>query len=161
VELALRLASALRLFWVGRGYLREGRDVLERLLAGAQAITAPIRLKALNTVGVILWVQSDARRIVQVADEVLSLAREQEDHLNLTVALILRGTVIMLDRRGYAEAQACLEEALTEARTLGDRLTLVWALTSLGRLALYQQDAQRAIAWFEEGLVSSHCEIDG
>jgi ATP/maltotriose-dependent transcriptional regulator MalT len=73
--------------------------------------------------------------------------------LHLTVALILRGTAIMLDRRDYAAAQACLEEALTEARALGDRLTLVRALTSLGRLAWYQQDAQEAIAWFEEGLV--------
>src|SRR6266567_472472 len=33
VELALRLAGALRLFWNVQGYLREGRDVLERLLA--------------------------------------------------------------------------------------------------------------------------------
>ena len=153
VELALRLASALRLFWSGRGYLREGRNVLERFLAGAGSIAAPIRLKALNAVGVIIWGQSDARRLEQVADEALALAREQGDHLNMAVAMILRGTVMMLDRRDYAAAQACLEEALTWARALGDRFAIVSALMSLGRLALYHQDAQRAIAWLEEGLI--------
>ena len=152
VQLALRLASALRLFWLGRGYLRAGRSVLEQLLASTVAVVAPVRLKALNALGAILWVQSDAHRLAQVADEALALARKQGDHLNLTVAQIVRGTAIMLGRRDYAAGQACLEKALTEARTLGDRLTLVWALTSLGRLAWYQQDAPRAIACLEEGL---------
>ncbi len=155
VELALRLMSALRLFWSGRGrHLREGRNVLERLLALAHtgAIPAPVRLKALNAVGMILWIQSDARRLEQIAEEALALAQEQGDQRIMASAMILRGTAMMLDRRDYAAAQACLEEALTEARALGDRLILGWALTSLGRLAWYQHDAQRAIAWFEEGL---------
>ncbi len=152
VQLALRLASALRLFWLGRGYLREGRSVLEQLLASTVAVVAPVRLKALNALGAILWVQSDARRLAQVADEALALACQQEDYLNLAVALILHGTAIMLGRRDYAAGQACLEQALTEARALGDHLTLVWALTSLGRQAWYQQDAPRAIACLEEGL---------
>jgi predicted ATPase len=95
VQLALRLASALRLFWLGRGYLREGRSVLEQLLANTRATVAPVRLKALNALGAILWVQSDARRLAQVADEALALARKQGDHLNLTVALILRGTAAL------------------------------------------------------------------
>ncbi len=154
VELALRLVSALRVFWCGRGgYLREGRNVLERLLAQAGAIAAPVRLKALNAVGLILWIQSDMRRLEQIADEALALARDQGDQRIMAEAMILCGTVMMLDRRDYAAAQACLEEALTSARTLRDRSILVWALTSLGRLAWYQQDAQRAIAWFEEGLI--------
>src|SRR6266496_4552689 len=154
VELALRLVSALRMFWCGRGgYLREGRNVLERLLEQAGAIAAPVRLKALNAVGLILWIQSDVRRLEQIADEALALAREQGDQRNMAEAMILCGTVMMLDRRDYAAAQACLEEALTSARTLRDRLILGWALTSLGRLAWYQQDAQRAIAWFEECLI--------
>src|SRR5947209_4086018 len=154
VELALRLVSALRMFWCGRGgYLREGRNVLERLLAPAGAIAAPVRLKALNAVGLILWIQSDVRSLEQMADEALALARDQGDQRNMAEAMILCGTVMMLDRRDYAGAQACLEEAMTSARTLRDRLILGWALTSLGRLAWYQQDAQRAIAWFEECLI--------
>jgi predicted ATPase/DNA-binding CsgD family transcriptional regulator len=152
VELALRLAGALRLFWTGQGHLREGRDVLERLLADTRAIAAPMRLKALNALGVILWSQSDAHRLAQVADEALALAREQGDRVPLTIAMIQRGTAMMLGRGDYAVVQACLEEALTEACALGDLFTLVSALMSLGRLAEYQHDAQRAVPWFEEGV---------
>src|SRR6266581_3550077 len=152
VELALRLAGALRVFWISQGYLREGREVLERLLADTRAIAVPMRLKALNTLGVILWSQNDTRGLAQVADEALVLAREQGDHVPLTIAMIQRGTAIMLGRGDYAAAQACLEEALTEARALGDLFTLVSALMSLGRLAEYQQDSRRAVPWFEEGV---------
>src|SRR6266568_2542733 len=121
VELALCLASALQFFWAGRGYLREGRGVLERLLAQAGTIISPLHLKALITVGLIMWGQNDVHGLEPVADE--------------------------------AQALACLEEALASARVLGDRFTIVYALTSLGRLALYQQDAPRASACFEECLI--------
>jgi predicted ATPase/DNA-binding CsgD family transcriptional regulator len=153
VEVALRLASALRLFWAGRGYLREGRSFLERLLASNQVIAAPIRLKALSALGTILWVQSDALRIALVADEALALAREQGDQYHMTRAMIQQGVVMMLDRRDYAETQVWLEEALSIARALGDRHLLVIALLSLGRLALYQQDAPQVVAWLEEALI--------
>jgi DNA-binding CsgD family transcriptional regulator/tetratricopeptide (TPR) repeat protein len=159
VELALRLASALRFFWVGRGHLLEGRNVLERHLARTGAIAAPIRLKALNALGTILWSQNDARRLEQVADEALALAREQGDQWYITRAMIHRGSALMQERRDYAAAQACLEEALTEARLLGDRYLLVSALAHLGRLAWYQRDAPRAIAWYEESLI--HCRTMG
>ncbi len=152
VELALRLAGALRLFWIGHGHLREGRDVLERLLADTRAIAAPMRLKALNALGVILWGQSDARGLAQVADEALALAREQGDRVPLTIAMTQRATAMMLGRGDYTAAQACLQEALSEARALGDLFTLVSALMSLGRLAEYQRAAQQAIPWFEEGV---------
>jgi len=152
VELALRLAGALRLFWVGQGYMREGCDALERLLADTRAIAAPMRLKALITLGVILWTQSNPHRLAQVADEALALAREQGDRVALTSAMIQRGTAMMLDRGDYTAVQACLEEALTEARALGDHFILASALISLGRLAEYQRDAKLAVPWFEEGL---------
>ncbi|HET8854162.1 MAG TPA: LuxR C-terminal-related transcriptional regulator, partial [Ktedonobacteraceae bacterium] len=152
VEVALRLGSALCYFWFGRGHLREGRGFLERHLALTRTVAAPIRLKALVAVEVIMWAQNDARGLEQIAQEALALAREQGDQLNLTHAMILRGSAMTLERRDYAAAQTCLEEALTEARALGDRLVIVKALLSLGRLALFQRDAPRAIAWLEEGL---------
>jgi predicted ATPase len=153
MELALRLASALRWFWAGRGYLREGRDVLEELLAHSQAIAAPFRLKALSVLASILWVQSDAPRLAQIAEESLALALEQGDQLYMNRAMIMRGTVMMLDSRDYAAAQVCLEEALIKARTLGDRHNVVIGLLSLGRLALYQQDVPKVIVWLEEALI--------
>jgi predicted ATPase/DNA-binding CsgD family transcriptional regulator len=153
LEVALRLVAALWFFWVDRGLGHEVRNVLERLLAGAGAIAAPVRLKALNTLGLILWSQSDARGIEPVADEALVLARRLQDQWHMTYALAGRATVLMWDRHDYAAAQVCLEEALNEARALGDHYLLSVVLAQLGRLAWYQRDALRAIAWYEESLV--------
>jgi len=158
--LALRLGAALRAFWAGRGHLREGRNVLERLLSDAEAIAAPVRLKALAVLGTILWSQNDARGLEPVANETLALAQKQGDQLQMTFGLILRGAALMQGRRDYAQAQACLEEALASARALGDRDLVVAALSHLGRLAWYQQDAPRAIAWLEEGLIQCRARSD-
>ena len=121
----------------------EGRNVLERLLAGAGTIAAPVRLKALNTLGMMLWSQNDTHGLEPVADEALALALTRGDHLQMTVALILRGVAMMQERRDYAQAQACLDEALASARALGDRYLLFHALMCMGLLAWYQQDAPR------------------
>jgi predicted ATPase/DNA-binding CsgD family transcriptional regulator len=153
MELALRLASALRWFWAGRGYLREGRDVLEGLLAHNQAIATPLRLKALSVLASILWVQSDAPRLAQITEESLALALEHGDQVYMNRAMMMRGTVMMLDSRDYAAAQVCLEEALTRARALGDRNNLIIGLLSLGRLALYQHNVPQVIVWLEEALI--------
>jgi predicted ATPase/DNA-binding CsgD family transcriptional regulator len=152
-EVALRLGAALRTFWQIYGHYSEGRNVMERLLAGAETIAAPVRLKALNALGMILWGQNDTRGLEPVADEALALAREQGDHGQMTRALILRGVTMIRERRDYAQAQACLEEALASASALGDHLLLATALLSLGLLAWYQQDAPQAIAWYEESLI--------
>src|SRR6266567_1542767 len=98
-EVALRLGAALTLFWTGRGHLREGRNMLERLLAGAGTIAASIRLKALNMLGTILWNQNDTRGLEPVADEALALARTQGDHWQMTSAMTLRGVAMMQERR--------------------------------------------------------------
>jgi predicted ATPase/DNA-binding CsgD family transcriptional regulator len=152
-EVALRLGAALPFFWIGRGHLHEGRSFLERLLAGAGTIAAPVRLKALSALEAILLNQNDTRGLESVADEALALAREQGDHWQMTRATIFRGVAMMQERCDYAQAQACLQEGLASASALGDHLLLATALLSLGRLALYQQDAPRAIAWYEESLI--------
>jgi predicted ATPase/DNA-binding CsgD family transcriptional regulator len=152
-EVALRLGAALQFFWIGRGHLHEGRSFLERLLAGPGALEAPVRLRGLSALEAILLNQGDTRGFEPVADEALALAQKQGDHRQVARALILRGVAMMQERRDYAQAQVCLEEALTQGRVFGDRLLIAVALMSLGRLALYRQDAPQAIAWYEESLI--------
>jgi predicted ATPase/DNA-binding CsgD family transcriptional regulator len=158
-EEALRLGAAVRLFWAGR-HLREGRTALELLLAGARMIADPVRLKALNTLGMLLISQYDLRGLEPVADEALALALKLGDQELMTTALILGGVAMTLEgRRDYPRAQACLEEALASARAVGDRLGLYNALAMLSNLASIQHDASRAIAWLEECLI--HCRAVG
>jgi predicted ATPase/DNA-binding CsgD family transcriptional regulator len=152
-EVALRLGAALQFFWIGRGHLHEGRGFLERLLRRTVAASAPVRLRGLSALEAILLNQGDTRGFEPVADEALALAQKQGDQRQVARALILRGVAMMQERRDYAQAQACLEEALTLGRVFGDRLLIAVALMSLGRLALYRQDAPQAIAWYEESLI--------
>ena len=148
VEMALRLGSALQFFWLSRGYLREGRSMLEQLLAYAGTIAASIRLKALIALGTFMMFQSEAHGLEQIADEALALAQELGDQWNRTGALIVRAGAMMLVRHDYAAAQVCLEEVLTSAQALGDHFALGTAFLNLGSVALYQQDYPRAIASF-------------
>ena len=150
VELALRMGGALRFFWVGRSP-REGRSVLEQLLTRSRAIAAPVRLKALLTLGAIMYAYDDTGRLEQVAEEALSLARAQGDQPNMTLAMILYARAISY--RGEQEAErVCLEEALTIARALGDRFTIAFALDALGESAESQRDYVREVALCEESL---------
>ncbi|GAC1668260.1 MAG: hypothetical protein PVS3B1_05810 [Ktedonobacteraceae bacterium] len=159
IELAVRVAGALGYFWAGRGYLREGLGVLEQLLTSTQAIAAPIRLKALKAIGVVLWGQFDTRKLELVTDEALAIAQAQGDQHNIPFVMILHG-MVLIDKHDYTAAQACLEEALTRARALGDRFDIVAALANLGRVALYQQAYPQAVAWLEEGLIHSRSSGD-
>jgi predicted ATPase/DNA-binding CsgD family transcriptional regulator len=151
-EVALRLGAAVRIFWAGRWHLREGRTALERLLADARMIPDLVRLKALNTLGILLWMQNDTRGLGPVADEALALARTLGNQELMTTALFLRGIAMMFAGH-YAQAQAYLEESLASARALGDRLGLYNTLGCLGMLALLQHDAPQASAWIEEVLI--------
>jgi predicted ATPase/DNA-binding CsgD family transcriptional regulator len=159
VELALRLGSALWRFWIGRRYLREGRALLNQLLASPQAVAAPIRLKALITLGALIATQNDMGHLEPVADEALALAEEQEDQWNKTFATVLRGIAILVDKSKHEEAQARLEKALSEARVLGDRWLLIQTLAALGSLALYHQDYPRAVLLLEESI--AQCRVLG
>jgi len=60
-ELALRIRGALRFFWAGR-FPREGRSVLEKLLILLPMVAASVRLKALLTLGAIMYAYDDAGR---------------------------------------------------------------------------------------------------
>ncbi|MBV9228032.1 MAG: tetratricopeptide repeat protein, partial [Chloroflexi bacterium] len=155
VELALRLGSALWVFWIGRRYLREGRTLLNQLLSSAQAVSAPVRLKALITLGALIATQNDMDALEPVAQEALALAEEQGDQWNTAFAMALCGIAIMLDKSKYAEAQRRLEQALSRARALGERWLLIHTLIIRGSLATYHQDYPRAVLLLEESLLQS------
>jgi hypothetical protein len=72
-----------------RWYPGEGRSFLERGLAWKQAASAPLRLRALITEGLLMWYQRDFRELAPVVEEALALARELEDRENLIYALAL------------------------------------------------------------------------
>ncbi len=147
----LRLSSALLHFWINRWYPSEGRSFLERGLARNQAAPAPVRLKALIALGLLMWYQNDARELAPVAEEALALARSLEDQRSLIYASTFQGIALM-DTREYAGARSCLGGALALARAQGESSRIGFVLKNLGNLAMVQREHQRAIGFFEESL---------
>ena len=79
-ELGLRLAGAVWRFWYIKSYLTEGRNWLTQLLAMPQAAgNTPIRGKALNGAGNLVYNQGDYELALSLHAECLEIARETGD----------------------------------------------------------------------------------
>ncbi len=131
-ETTLRLAAAMFEFWESRGYIREGREWLERALERGSGAAAPLRAKALHAAGYLAYDQGDYERGDEHCEASLALYRELGDkegegrtvHV-LGWAAEYRGDVI--------RAATLAEESLSLARQLGH---VRGVIVSLGRMAL-------------------------
>ena len=149
---ALRLASALHLFWMLRTRWVEGRGWLQRALTqAAQFPNSPARFRALNAAARLAGNQADTRAARQLAEESLALARTLGEAHCIAQALYTLGLVLWRDK-DFSGARTCCEEALGQFRELGDRIATADALRALGRIYLNQHDLEIAQSCLEEGL---------
>lgn len=122
-DAALRLASSLQPFWLGRGRQEEGLAWLNAELSGSDAapsVSPPVRARALAD-KTILKVWLGAVDTGDEAKQALEIARELDDPFLLTRVLTACGAV-----HGY-DPEAPLpyfEEALAIAREIGDKRRL-------------------------------------
>ncbi len=153
VEAALRLASALSHFWMGRGgYLGEGQQWLERALASDMPVSPRVRAKALAAVGSLTAHHGEVRRGQAYLEESLMLFRKLGNSPDFALALCTHGWTMMI-QGDHERARLSAEESLAQARTLGFAKAEAVALMGLGMLAWYQdRDAMRAGALLEESL---------
>ena len=158
-EVALRISSAVWVFWFRRGYPREGSIVLEHVLAASKAAPAPLRAKALVAAAPLAYVQVDMRRYGQILEALLSVAQELGDQRGIALARMGQG-VIWAQRHPDAAIWAQLEERLADVRKYGDPLWITMMLFALGRRALKQGDFSRALALLEECLTRARAAGD-
>jgi tetratricopeptide (TPR) repeat protein len=163
-EVGLRLAGSLWLFWFSRGYLREGRAWLERLLAtedatGKSTVAPAVRAKALDGAAWLAYVQTDYEQVIPRAEASLALARDLGDDLGCAIALTSLGCVA-LDRGEYSEALPLLEESLARARAAADSWGIAVALINLGLLSGLQGNYIRARELLEESLALGRARGD-
>lgn len=155
VELGLRLAGALWLFWYTRGYLSGGRGWLEELLAldaGGERHAAPaVRAKALYSIGVLATEQGDYARAEELASESLTIFEELGDLRGQAAALNIRGSIAKY-QGDYARAVILYEACLVLRRELGDPVGTAVALNNLGTIAGEQCQHDRAIELYTESL---------
>src|SRR5206468_2248739 len=142
-EAGLRIAGAIWRFWHIRGYLSEGREQLEGMLAlsapatgpSGQALPSPsrsqsrmsFRAKALNGAGGLAWQQGDYEAARALHQESLAIKRELGDKGGIAASVNNLGLVA--DSQGdFASARALYEESLALRRELGDKWGISYAL---------------------------------
>jgi non-specific serine/threonine protein kinase len=158
LDYALTTAGRLRWFWMGRGYYREGRTYLERLLAAASTNTsAAARAEALLGAGMLAWSQAgtdDVAAARQLLSEAANLARALGDKKLLGNALGGLARAVR-DEGDHAGSRLLLEEALQLAEAEGDLHSSARSLNGLGMLARKQGNFPRALDYFERSLARS------
>jgi predicted ATPase/DNA-binding SARP family transcriptional activator/Tfp pilus assembly protein PilF len=157
VELALRLASSLRLFWEVRGHFSEGGRWLDEALTRADDVDPAVRLRALSASGTIAFRLGNVALSQERWEPALEIARELGDDLWIARLLSDLGTAAA-GREDYDTAVPLLEESAALFRALDVPSRLGTVLGNLGHIAAERGDYARAIEVTEDGLTleSSH-----
>ena len=150
-ETALRLAGALLRFWEVRGHWSEGRNFLERALAGSEGAAAPAQVKALKAIARLAFRQCDLDRAVVLYEECLARCHELGDRAGIALSLRLLGGIASM-RGSFVAASAQVEESLALFREVGDKEGIAWSLHNLAEIAHWQGEYARAISLQEESL---------
>jgi predicted ATPase/class 3 adenylate cyclase len=163
-ETALRLAGAISRFWNMRGYVKEGRAWLERVLA----LPAPqptsgsegdpdlrrrlaARAKVLTRAAASARRQGDYPVARSLLDDSLGLWTELDDKQGIAYALHGLGQVEIF-QGDYGPAREHLKESASLFREAGDSWGITGALGSLGEVAMSKGDYMLARSRYEEVL---------
>jgi predicted ATPase/class 3 adenylate cyclase len=156
-ETGLRIAAALREFWIGRNHLSEGRRALDELLAASAGEGAtPLRFRALTTGGLLASWHGDVGGMLGLYEEAVAMAVASGDRRQIAVAAAGLGWATLGSRPSFARDH--LEDAVALARELGDTQILSRALQGLtlaciglGDVAAARRSVVEAIALGEAG----------
>ena len=150
VEIGLRIAAALWLFWQVRGHFGEGRMWLDALPASGDKPTA-LRAKALNVRGFLAYSQGETATAIQLLEQSLATSKEAGDEPGVALALLRLG-IGAYYHGDLARAVTGLEESLARYRLMKDPVGTHIALYELGEALSYTGEYRRARQLHEEGL---------
>jgi predicted ATPase/transcriptional regulator with XRE-family HTH domain len=152
-ERALRLAAALRAFWVHRTRFIEGMAWLEAALARGAGAGASARAWALDAKTILLVYQGDYPRGLSAAEASLTLFRQTDDRAG--TAWCLEALAGLGWITASPQTKELAEEALGLFRELGSLSGISRALRTLG-IAWYRLgDADAASRCFEEAAATA------
>jgi non-specific serine/threonine protein kinase len=150
--LGLRLASAVRRYWISRGLLELGlRVTLESLRRDAAKERTVERSQALFAAGQLQYLMgryADARKCLEESLEVSRLLGDKRG-----IAAVLQPLGMAAQGEGdFARAQSFLEEALEAARLRGDKQQIAAAVNTLAQLRFLQGGLDNSEKLFQEVL---------
>ena len=155
---ALQLAGALYRFWSMRGYLLEGRDRLERLLARERAGTSA-RVRALHGAAVMASSTGDPETAEKRAEEARDLARTLGDAWGEAYAVYMLG-MAATEREDWSGALPFFEASHDAFRRLGDDHYVLLAEDGIAWIARMLGDRERGKRLHEETLARARASGD-
>jgi predicted ATPase len=150
---ALQLAGALYRFWSMRGYLLEGGDRLERMLARERAATAA-RVRALHGAAVMAASTGDAETAETRAEEARDLARTLGDAWGEAYAEYMLG-IAATERKDWSSALPFFETSLDAFRRLDNEPYMLGAMDGIAWASRELGDRERSKRLHEETLAYS------
>jgi predicted ATPase/transcriptional regulator with XRE-family HTH domain len=150
-ERGMQLVGSLARYWYLRGYLREGRTWIERLLALPGQASAGVQAAALDGLGLLAWRQGDYQQAEGWFEQALVLYRQGGDQQGEANVLSHLGLVCS-ERDKPEQTVRYYEQSLALYKALDDRLGMVTNLHNLGNFAVQRNQNQRAAALYAECL---------
>ena len=149
----LRLASALSMFWIIRGYPAEGLSWLERALTCTQGVVNSVRATALNRIA---WLHFDYATSRAFYQESLAISQAIGDKRNIAYALRGLGNT----GNDTAAAKQLFAESLALFREIGDMWGAAWVLSFQAARAASERAFAQADRLFTESLTLARQQGD-
>ena len=153
----LRLASALGWFWHLRSHYREGRMWLEEALRLNANERSPEKARALWALSMILNWQGDIAAARPLAEQSLELWRENENPLELALALESIGWSHFA-AGNYSEALRSMEDCVEFYRKLGSAKLITRGRVAVGQMLAALGDVERTEPLARETLAEGRAQ---
>jgi len=152
-EMALRLSSALWMFWRWAGLSAEGRTWLDAAIEAGDSCSIQARCRGIWGAGWLAYHHGDYRRTHQLGTRLLALLDDKDDPVQRRNALTLTGIAALAQGRSEIAVTA-----LGEACDLCDASDANWyyatSLLNLGTALLNNGRSTEAMALFEKALAT-------
>ncbi len=150
-HMAVRLAAAVRNFWLLHSHLSEGYRWLKAALERGGDPPPELRFKVMNGLGLAARFRGDYETARKAYADGLAAGQEAGDRQG--VALSSRGLGLVAMQQGDAPAaRKYFESGIAISRELDDKFGIAISLSFLGDLARTERDFARARPLFEESL---------
>lgn len=150
-SMAVRLAVALRNFWLLHSHLSEGYAWLKAASEHSGRLSAPLRFKLMNGLGLVARWRGDYETAGNAYADGLAAGQEAEDKQG--IALSSRGLGLVAMQKGEIQAsKKYFESGLKISRELEDKFGIALSLSFLGDLARTEGNSGAARPLFEEAL---------
>ena len=145
----LKLANAIKLYWMNRGLLHLGLQVtLEALRRAGPGAAPPDRAQGLFNAGQIRYFMGHHAKARYCLEQSLGIARELGQGPVATVLQPLG--MAALAEGDFEKARACFQEAVDLCRARGDKHSLAGALNALAMFHRVAGSPERSRALYED-----------